>query len=180
MNVMFPKLKKALAIVLVVLQIPMLMLWKITYDAVKLACHKLEIMPGGGYTLAFQEELLGRAIVTHLPTILSLLACFALSILSSILLIKRKEDMGIMEICFNAVSLVACGVLICFFAYSFDLRGNNLGEYMFFRYFMGSELNLTQIIPFWKAIKYIFVGLHAVVNGVLVCSGIAGLVAKKD
>ena len=45
MNIMFPKLKKTLAIALVVLQIPMLMLWKITYDAVKLACHELAIMP---------------------------------------------------------------------------------------------------------------------------------------
>ena len=45
MNVMLPKLKKALAVALVALQIPMLMIWKITYDAVKLACHKLAIMP---------------------------------------------------------------------------------------------------------------------------------------
>lgn len=179
MNIMLPKLKKAFAIALVVLQIPMLMLWKITYDAVKLACHELEITPGGGYTLAFQEELLGRAIVTYLPAILSLLACFALSVLSLILLIKRKGDMGIMGICFNAVSLAACGVLICFFAFSFDLHGNNLGEYMFFRYFMGSELNLIRVIPFWQAIKYIVLGLHLTGHAVLCSLRIAELMRPK-
>lgn len=168
---------KALAITLVALQIPMLMLWKITYDAMKLACHKLEILPSGGYTLELQRELLGEAIVTHLPMILSLLACFALSILSLIHVIKRKGDMGITGVCFNAVSLVACGVLICVFAVS---QGNNLGEYMFFRYFMGSEFNLTQIIPFWQAIKYMIVGFHAAVNGVLVYLGLAGLKSGKD
>ena len=45
MNPMLPKLKKVLAVALVALQIPMLMLRKITYDAVKLACHELAIMP---------------------------------------------------------------------------------------------------------------------------------------
>ena len=161
-----------------VIQIPMLMLWKITYDAVKLACHELEIMPSGGYTLTLQRELLGEAIVTHLPVILSLLACFVLSILSLILVIKRKGDMGITGVCFNAVSLVACGFLLyAFAAHSYMF---NLSEFMSFRYFMGSELNLTQIIPFWEAIKYIFLGFHAAVNGVLVCVEIAELASKKN
>ena len=180
MNTTLTKTKKALTIALVALQIPMLMLWKIAYDSGKLACHEIEIISGGGYTLVFQKELLGKAILASIPFILPLLICFVLSILSLILLLKRKDNRGITRICFNAISLVACGVLICFFAFSFDLQENNLGEYMFFRYFMGSEFNLTQIIPFWKMIKYIIVGFHAVANGVLFCLGIARLTSKKD
>lgn len=171
------KIAKALSIALVILQVPMLMLWKITYDAVKLACHRLEIMPSGGYTLELQRELLGEAIVTHLPVILSLLACFVLSILSLILVIKRKGDMGITGVCFNAVSLVACGFLLYAFAahsYMFDLS-----EFMFFRYFMGSELNITKILPFWQAIKYVFLALHMVLSGGLCGLGIAEVVTQK-
>ncbi len=177
MNVMFPKLKKAFAIALVALQIPMLMLWKITCDAVKLACHELEIMPGGGYTLAFQEELLIGAIVAYLPLALSLLACFVLSVWSLILLIKRKGYVGIVGISLNAVSLVACGfVLYAFAAHSYMF---NLSEFMSFRYFMGSELNLTPIILFWQAIKYIFLGLHMAANAALCGLEIVELMLPK-
>ncbi len=184
MNIMFAKLKKTLAIALVALQIPMLMLWKITYDAVKLACHELEIMPGGGYTLAFQEELLIGAIVAYLPLILSLLACFVLSVWSLILLIKRKGYVGIVGISLNAVSLVACGfVLYAFATHSYISEGQeylfDLSEFMSFRYFMGSELDLCSMLPLWTAMKYIVLGLHLTGNAVLCGLGIAELVMKK-
>ncbi|MBQ9780939.1 MAG: hypothetical protein IJW00_08350 [Clostridia bacterium] len=177
MNMMLSKLRNALAIALVALQIPMLMLWKITYDTVKLACHKLEIVPSGRYTLELQRELLGEAIVTHLPVILSLVVCFVLSILSLIFVIKRKGGMGITGVCFNAVSLVACGFVLYVFAVHSDMF--NLSEFMFFRYFMGSELNLTRIIPFWHAIKYIFLGLHMAANAALGGLGIAEVMIQK-
>ena len=177
MNTAFTKMKKVLAITVVVWQIPMLMLWKLVYDLVKYACHEVIILNGGQLVLEFRPEQLGKAILSYLPMILALLICLFFSVLSLIWLLKRKDNLGITWICVHGISLVACGVLICAFVCSRDPE--NLSEYLFFRYFMGSELNLTQIIPFWEAIKYIFVGIHAVLSGALVSLGIIEFVNKK-
>lgn len=177
MNTNLTKLKKALAIALAVLQIPMLVLWKITFDAVKLACHEIKILTGGGYMLEFQPEQLGKAILTYLPMMMALLVCLALSILS---LMKRKGSMGIVGICFAVAITIACGVLIYAFyrapAVSWQMDGLRLSEYMFFRYFMDSKLNLKHILPFWK---YILLGLQMVVSVTLSGLGIAELVSQK-
>ncbi len=47
MNKILAKLKKAFAIALIALQIPVLMFWKITSDAVKCDCHEIILLTGG-------------------------------------------------------------------------------------------------------------------------------------
>ena len=79
MNIMLAKLKKALAIALVALQVPMLMLWKITYDAVKIGGAEIQLTEDGGYTMVTNADRLVSAILKYSPVILSLITCLVLS-----------------------------------------------------------------------------------------------------
>ncbi|MBE6558650.1 MAG: hypothetical protein E7661_06550 [Ruminococcaceae bacterium] len=179
------KSAKALAITLVALQVPLLMLWKITYDAVKLSGQRMKVSQDGRYELVFEKELLGKAIVEYLPMILALLGCLALSVLTLIFVMKRKGAMGIVGVCFCGVLLVASVGLVSAFSQPSIIPGQDhvnyltLCEFMFYRYFGGMELPITRVFPLLQAIKFVFLGLHMTVSGVLGGLGIAELVSKR-
>lgn len=177
------KLKKALAITAVVLQLPFMMLWLITYDAIKLASHKLEVRPDGGYELVLKSDLLGKAILAYLPVIFAFLACLVLSVWGLILMLKRKGNMGVLGICLHAASLVACGILLVAFSFSVIPQGseymNSLSVWMFCREYLKFDLTLRQLNLILRVMKYGFFGLSMAVSGALCGLGIADSVKKR-
>lgn len=179
---MFPvKLKKAMAVAVAALQIPLLMLWKITYDALSMASQAIEQGEDGGYTTVFKADLFGSALLRYSPVILALLACFALSIVGLVVIFKRKGSMNPAAICVYGVTVIACGVLILAFVRSdtdptHPLR---LSEFMFFRYFMGMEWRITDIFPLLQIIKYFPLGLCAAGSGVLCGLGVADAACRR-
>lgn len=177
------KLKKALAIAAVALQLPFMMLWLITYDAIKLAAHRLEVRPDGGYELVLKSDLLVRAILAYLPVIFAFLACLALSVWGLILMLKRKGNMEFLGICLHAAALVAGGFLLAAFSFSIIPQGseymNSLSVWMFCREYLKFDLTLRQLNLILRMIKYGIFGLFMVVNGVLCGLGIADLGRRK-
>ena len=176
------KLQKALAITVAVLQIPLLMLWKITVDCVKYSSQGLEITDQG-YDLVFQWDKLGGAILIHLPVLLALAGCLILSVLG-LISVFRKTRTVIPTVCFYAVSLLAGGFLCLTFAWPAAVVGRDhvygfvLQEFMFFRYFGGLDLHIGEH-PWLESIKFILLGLHIAESGVLCGLGIADLGRRK-
>ncbi len=174
------KLKKALAIALAALQIPLLWLWKITYDAIELDSHVLDVIDGS-YCMVFKWEQFGSAILLYLPVILSLLVCLVLSVLGMIIIL-RKKSMGLTTVCFYAVTMVACGVLWYAFSRPYIIVGLDhvnffeLCEFTLFR-----TLGLSSVDMFYRlqTIKFIFLGLHMAGSGALCALGIVDLVRRK-
>ena len=173
------KLKKALAIAAVALQIPLLLLWKITYDAIELESHVVELVDDR-YAMVFKWDLLGSAVLTYLPVILSRLACLALSVLGMIFILRGRS--GIPTVCFYAVTMVACGLLWYAFSRPYIIVGLDhvnffeLCEYSFYRSFVEYAADM---LSWLRSIKFIFLGLHIVVSGTLCGLGIADLGRRK-
>lgn len=176
----FAKLKKALAIALTALQIPLLWFWKITFDAIDLESHVLDVMDGK-YYMAFKWEKFGSAILMYLPVILSLLSCLALSVLGMITILRKKK-MGIPTVCFYAVTAAACGMLWYAFSRPYIIVGlDHVNFIELCEYNLLRTLGLPSADLFYRLqpIKFIFLGLHIAVSGTLCGLGIADLVGRK-
>ena len=178
------KCKRGLAIAAVALQAPMLALWWMVYNAVKMNVHVLDVLEDGGYTLAFDGSKVVGALLVYSPVILPLIACMALSILGLVWVVKGKHTAGLAPILVYGGTVLACGLL----AYSFSQPAavgdvgqyiNNLllSEFMFYRYPLGIDVRypVVDIFPFLQAIKYVLLGALAAVSGVLCVDGIIRL-----
>ena len=176
-------LKKALAIAAVALQLPLLWLWMITYDAIRLAGYKLDVRPDGGYEFVLRSDLLGKAILSYLPVIVALLVCLVSSVWGLILFAKRKGEMGILGVCLNAASLVACAVLAVAFSCSVIPQGTEymtgLRVWSFCRENLGLDCTLRQMNLLWGVVKYGVFGLYLAASGTLCGLGIADVVRSR-
>ena len=183
------KLKKALAITAAALQIPLLMLWKIILDSLMggSSLVQLKVDPLGNRVLesVFKWELFWKSFGIHLPVLLALTACFVLSVLGLISVLRRKR-VTVPTICFYAVTFLACGFLCFAFARPAAILGTDKGymlmtyELVFFRYFGGMELRFDiSLFPLLRAIKFLLLGLCLAASGALCGLGIAEAVQKK-
>ena len=183
------KLKKALAITAAALQIPLLMLWKIILDSLMggSSLVQLKVDPLGNRVLesVFKWELFWKSFGIHLPVLLALTACFVLSVLGLISVLRRNR-VTVPTICFYAVTFLACGFLCFAFARPAAILGTDKGymlmtyELVFFRYFGGMELRFDiSLFPLLRAIKYLLLGLCMAASGALCGLGIAEAVRKK-
>ena len=184
------KLKKALAIAVAALQIPLLMLWKIILDSLMggSSLVQLKVDPLGNRVVesVFKWELFWKSFGIHLPILLALTACFVLSVLGLISILRRKR-VTVPTICFYAVTLLACGFLGFALARPAAILGMDKGymlmtyELVFFRYFGGMELRFDiSLFPLLRAIKYLLLGLHMVAGGVLCGLGIADKIRRQN
>ena len=184
------KLKKALAIAVAALQIPLLMLWKIILDSIRggSSVVDLRVDPLGNHVfeLVFKWDLFWESFGIHLPILLALTACFVLSVLG-LISVLRKKRVTVPAICFYAVTFLACGFLCFAFARPAAILGADKGymlmtyELTFFRYFGGMELRFDiSLFPLLRAIKYLLLGLHMVAGGVLCGLGIADKIKRQN
>ncbi len=193
---MMKKATKILSILLVCWQIPMSFLWYLTYEAIKLYCHQIEVYSDGVYELVFKPELLTGELLQNSPIILALIACFVLPLLSMFFLLCRKGDMGIPSICMLGVSLMACVFIVYWFNRPYVLHeiGNTnyytTVEFVFYRYTIPEDIfhttagdfygcHMTDIFPLLQQIKFITVALHMAVCGVLMGLGISQAVHRR-
>ena len=182
MNTLTRKWTRALAITVAALQIPLLMLWKITVDCVKYSSQGLEITDRG-YELVFQWDELGGAILIYLPVLLALAGCLILSVLG-LISVFRKTRTAIPTVCIYAASLLAGGFLCLTFAWPAAVVGRDhvygivLHEFIFFRYFGGLDLHIGEH-PWLESIKFIFLGLHIAGSGALCALGITDLARRR-
>ena len=183
------KLKKALAIAVAALQIPLLMLWKIILDSLMggSSLIQLKMDPLGNRVVesVFKWELFWKSLGIHLPILLALTACFVLSVLGLISVLRRLR-VTVCTICFFAVTFLACGFLCFAFARPAAILGMDKGymlmtyELVFFRYFGGMELRFDiSLFPLLRAIKFLLLGLCITASGVLCGLGIVEAVQKK-
>ena len=170
------KWTRTLAIAMVILQIPLFMLWDITYQAVRAAASRLVII-NSSMQLKFEWALLGKVLLAYLPVILALTACLVLPIVGMISILSKKR-MGVPTVCVYAVTVLAAGYL-CLALFVGGYTGLTTQEYMFFRYFAEMNLPITDIFPLLQSLKYVFLGLLMAGSGVLCGLGIAGLKGKK-
>ena len=63
------KLKKALAITVAAMQIPMLILWKIVYDAMHATSSAIKVGEGGGFYMEFDPAKLPAKISFEVPAL---------------------------------------------------------------------------------------------------------------
>lgn len=178
------KLQKALAITLTALQIPLLMLWRFLYDAVKAEACRVE-KTADGYVLVFKWELFDGVLLGYLPIILSLVAGLVLSVAGMIFLLKRKGYMNLTLVCFYAILMIAGGVLIFAFSRPDIMAGNinNLGvsEYTFYRY-AGEPISfdtMEWLFPLLRSVKFVLLGLQMAGSGTLCGLGIADFAKKR-
>ena len=183
------KLKKALAITAAALQIPLLMLWKIILDSLMggSSLVQLKVDPLGNRVVesVFKWELFWESFGIHLPILLALTACFVLSVLGLILVLRRKR-VTVLTSCFYAVTFLACGFLCFALARPAAILGTDKGymlmtyELVFFRYFGGMELRFDiSLFPLLRTIKFLLLGLCMAASGALCGLGIAEAVQKK-
>jgi hypothetical protein len=183
------KLKKALAIAVAALQIPLLMLWKIILDSLmggsSLVQLKIDRLGNRVYESVFKWELFWKSFGIHLPVLLALTACFVLAVLG-LISILRKKRVTVPTICFYAMTFLACGFLCFAFARPAAILGTDKGymlmtyELVFFRYFGGMELRFDiSLFPLLRAIKFLLLGLCMAASGALCGLGIAEAVQKK-
>ena len=89
------KLKKALAITVAALQIPLLMLWKIILDSLmggsSLVGIKVDPLGNRVYESVFKWELFWKSLGIHLPILLALTACLVLSVTGLISVLRKKR-----------------------------------------------------------------------------------------
>ena len=189
MNTLTRKWTRALAITVAALQIPLLMLWKIILDSLMggASLVQLKVDPLGNRVVesVFKWELFWKSFGIHLPILLALTACFVLSVLGMISVLRRKR-VTVPTICFYAVTFLACGFLCFAFARPAAILGPDKGymlmtyELVFFRYFGGMELRFDiSLFPLLRAIKFLLLGLCMAASGVLCGLGIAEAVLKK-
>lgn len=183
------KLKKALAIAVAALQIPLLMLWKIILDSLMggSSLVQIKVDPLGNRVVesVFKWALFWESFGIHLPILLALTACFVLSVLGLISVLRRNR-VTVPTICFYAVTFLACGFLCFAFARPAAILGTDKGymlmtyELVFFRYFGGMELRFDiSLFPLLRAIKFLLLGLCLAASGALCGLGIAEAVRKK-
>lgn len=183
------KLKKALAITVAALQIPLLMLWKIILDSLRGGSSFLQIKvdPLGNRVVesVFKWELFWKSFGIHLPILLALTACLVLAVLGLISVLRRKR-VTVPTVCFYAVTFLACGFLCFALARPAAILGMDKGymlmtyELVFFRYFGGMELRFDiSLFPLLRGIKFLLLGLCMAASGVLCGLGIAEAVLKK-
>ncbi len=181
-------MKKAWAIAAVALQAPMLALWWMVYNAVKMNVHVLDVLEDGGFTLAFDGSKVVGALLVYSPVILPLIACMVLSILGLVWVIKGKHAAGLAPILVYGGMLLACGLL----AYGFSqpaavgefgqyINGLLLSEFMFYRYPFGIDIRypVIDIFSYLQAIKYVLLGALAAISGILCVGGIAAYKKQK-
>ena len=189
MNTLTRKWTRALAITVAALQIPLLMLWKIILDSIRggSSVVDLRVDPLGNHVfeLVFKWDLFWESFGIHLPILLALTACFVLSVLGLISILRRKR-VTVPTICFYAVTFLACGFLCFTFARPAAILGTDKGymlmtyELVFFRYFGGMELRFDiSLFPLLRAIKFLLLGLCMAASGVLCGLGIGEAVRKK-
>ena len=172
-----------LAIAMVAWQIPLLMLWDITYNTVYAASQRL-VNVDGVFRMEFGRDLFGKAILMYLPVILALVICLALPVVGMIRILRCKGT-SIPTICFYAVTVIAAGYLCLAFTDSSFIGGTStpgmmLQEFMLFRYFAGMDLPISaEVFSRLQSIKYVLLGLLMAGSGVLCGLGIAGLKGKK-
>lgn len=187
------KATKILSILLVCWQIPMLFLWHLTYETIRLKCHKLEVYPGGRYELVFKPELVAGELWQNAPIILALMACLILPLVSMILVFCKKGTLGTPALCCLGLSILACGCLILVFKHPSLIGDENrrylVCEYVFYRYmpedvfhisptdFYGC--NLIDIFPLLEQIKFIIIAVHGALSGVLMGLGISQVVSRR-
>ena len=177
------KWTRTLAIAMVALQIPLFMLWDITYNTVYAASQRL-VNVDGVFRMEFGWDLFGKAILMYLPVILALVICLVLPVVGMIRILRCKGT-SIPTICFYAVTVVAAGYLCLAFTNSSFIGGTStpgmmLQEFMLFRYFAGMDLPISaEIFSRLQSIKYVFLGLLMAGSGVLCGLGIAGLAGKQ-
>ena len=178
------KYQKGLAIAAAALQVPMLALWWMVYNSVKMNVHVLDVLEDGGFTLAFDGSKVVGALLVYSPVILPLIACMVLSILGLVWVFKGKHGTGLVSVLMYGGTVLACGLL----AYGFSQPAavvdagqyiNNLllSEFMFYRYPFGIDVRypVIDIFPFLQAIKYVLLGALVAVSGVLCVDGIIHL-----
>ena len=177
------KWTRTLAIAMVVWQLPLLMLWDITYNTVYAASQRL-VNLDGVFRMEFGWDLFGKAILMYLPVILALVICLVLPVVGMIRILRCKGT-SIPTICFYAVTVVAAGYLCLAFTDSSFIGGTStpgmmLQEFMLFRYFAGMDLPISaEIFSRLQSIKYVLLGLLTAGSGVLCGLGIAGLAGKQ-
>lgn len=177
------KWTRTLAIAMVVWQLPLLMLWDITYNTVYAASQRL-VNLDGVFRMEFGWDLFGKAILMYLPVILALVICLVLPVVGMIRILRCKGT-SIPTICFYAVTVVAAGYLCLAFTDSSFIGGTStpgmmLQEFMLFRYFAGMDLPISaEIFSRLQSIKYVLLGLLMAGSGVLCGLGIAGLAGKQ-
>ena len=183
------KILTLLSVTTAALQIPLLMLWKIILDSLRggSSLGQIKVDPLGNwvYESVFKWELFWKSLGIHLPILLALTACFVLSVLG-LISVLRKKRVTVLTICFYTVTFLACGFLCFAFARPAAILGPDKGymlmpyELVFFRYFGGMELRFDiSLFPLLRAIKFLLLGLHMVAGGVLCGLGIAEAVQKK-
>ena len=183
------KLKKALAITVAALQIPLLMLWAIIVNTLRLSCHRLEAStkPNGdiAYELVFKEEIFRSELPAFLPFFLALAACLVLSVVG-LIAVLRKKRVTVTTACLYAVATLICGFLWFAFARPSAIVGylnsTNLFliELEYFQRICGMGLPGTDLLfSFVKSIKFLLLGLCMAASGVLCGLGIAEAVRKK-
>ena len=178
------KLLKALAIVVVAIQIPMLILWNITLDALKFSSSEITYIPGGGYDQVFQWDKFGSTLLLYGPILLALTTCLALSVLG-LIFILRKKHATISTVCFYAATVLSCGFLCLAFAAPAVILGEEnaymltLSEFMFYRYFGIMQWNIINIFPAFETIKFFIIDLLMVGSGVVCGLGIIDLIRYK-
>ena len=189
MNTLTRKWTRALAITVAALQIPLLMLWNIILDSLMggSSLVQLKVDPLGNRVVesVFKWGLFWKSFGIHLPILLALTACFVLSVLGLISVLRRKR-VTVPTICFYAVTFLACGFLCFAFARPAAILGTDKGymlmtyELVFFRYFGGMELRFDiSLFPLLRAIKFLLLGLCMAASGALCGLGIAEAVRKK-
>ena len=178
------KYQKGLAIAAAALQVPMLALWWMVYDSVRMNVHVLDVLEDGGFTLAFDGSKVVGALLVYSPVILPLIACMVLSILGLVWVFKGKHGTGLASVLMYGGTVLACGLLAYGFSQPAAVRDagqyiNNLllSEFMFYRYPLGIDVRypVIDIFPFLQAIKYVLLGALAAVSGVLCVDGIIRL-----
>ena len=183
------KLKKALAITVAALQSPLLMLWAIIVNTLRLSCHRLEAStkPNGdiAYELVFKEELFRSELPAFLPFFLTLAACLVLSVVG-LIAVLRKKRVTVTTACLYAVSTLICGFLWFAFARPSAIVGylnsTNLFliELEYFQRIGGMGLPGTDLLfSFVKSIKFLLLGLCMAASGALCGLGITEAVQKK-
>lgn len=183
------KLKKALAITVAALQIPLLMLWAIIVNTLRLSCHRLEAStkPNGdiAYELVFKEEIFRSELPAFLPFFLALAACLVLSVVG-LIAVLRKKRVTVTMACLYTVATLICGFLWFAFARPSAIVGylnsTNLFliELEYFQRIGGMGLPGTDLLfSFVKSIKFLLLGLCMAASGVLCGLGITEAVQKK-
>lgn len=183
------KLKKALAITVAALQIPLLMLWAIIVNTLRLSCHRLEAStkPNGdiAYELVFKEEIFRSELPAFLPFFLALAACLVLSVVG-LIAVLRKKRVTVTTACLYAVATLICGFLWFAFARPSAIVGylnsTNLFliELEYFQRIDGMGLPGTDLLfSFVKSIKFLLLGLCMAASGALCGLGITEAVQKK-